>query len=111
MGVSAHLAHPSNCIHPAEKNFKRSKVLGGLAASASERPSRKVQNGSASAVALQKRPGRVTDANPAPLRSPTHTTIDHVTSKAHTGNLTCLTLTLRFHHTGSSVVLNPTCVV
>lgn len=89
----------SNCIHRAEKNNKRTIVLGGLAASAPERSSHEVQNGCHDCISSGTPEEARTcycDANPAALCSPTHATTGHVTSKAHTGNLTFLNPNLTF---------------
>lgn len=110
-GVSAPLAHPSNCIRIAEKHFGAVKSWVGLQhrRQCVHHAKSKMAATPASALALPEEASqRCCEADPAALCSPTHATIDHVTSKAHTGNLTFLTLTLHFHHTGSSVVLNPT---
>lgn len=63
--------------------LKRSLGLGGLAASAPERIIRQRPKCPPEEARLC-----YCDANPAALYSPTHATTDHVTSKAHTGELT-----------------------
>lgn len=77
------------CIPTAEQNFKCSKFLGGLAASAPERLLRKVQNGCHDCISsgTSEEAGPCScDADPAAFCSPTRTTVDRVTSRAHTGN-------------------------